>query len=116
MQLAQLRRAMQEGILKQAGDPTAQVLLEDGSVYKRPGKLLFSGVSVDPATGQVNLRAEFDNPDQILLPGMYVRVRLQQGVDEKALLVPDQAIQRSEERRVGKECVSTCRSRGSPDH
>jgi membrane fusion protein (multidrug efflux system) len=94
-QLAQLRRAMAEGILKQSGDPTAQVLLEDGSVYKHPGKLLFSGVSVDPTTGQVNLRAEFDNPDQILLPGMYVRVRLQQGVDEKALLVPEQAIQRT---------------------
>ncbi|MFW7341369.1 efflux RND transporter periplasmic adaptor subunit [Pollutimonas sp. H1-120] len=94
-QLAQLRRAMAEGILKQAGDPAAQVLLEDGSPYKHLGKLLFSGVSVDPTTGQVNLRAEFDNPDQILLPGMYVRVRLQQGVDEKALLVPEQAIQRT---------------------
>lgn len=94
-QLAQLRRAMDEGILKQAGDPAAQVLLEDGSAYKHQGKLLFSGVSVDPTTGQVNLRAEFDNPEQILLPGMYVRVRLQQGVDEKALLVPEQAIQRT---------------------
>ncbi|MGB3291138.1 MAG: efflux RND transporter periplasmic adaptor subunit [Burkholderiaceae bacterium] len=94
-QLAQLRRAMAEGVLKQAGDPAAQVLLEDGTPYDRPGKLLFSGVSVDPTTGQVNLRAVFDNPDQILLPGMYVRVRLQQGVDDKALLVPQQAIQRT---------------------
>jgi membrane fusion protein (multidrug efflux system) len=94
-QLAQLRRAMEEGILKESGDPAAQVLLEDGSAYKHSGKLLFSGVSVDPTTGQVSLRAEFDNPDQILLPGMYVRVRLQQGVDEKALLVPEQAIQRT---------------------
>src|SRR5690606_11090824 len=59
------------------------------------GKLLFSGVSVDPTTGQVNMRAEFPNPDEILLPGMYVRVLLAQGVDEKALMVPQQALQRT---------------------
>jgi membrane fusion protein (multidrug efflux system) len=96
-QLAQLRRALAEGILSQSpeGDAIAQVLLEDGSTYGHDGKLLFSGVTVDPTTGQVNLRAIFPNPDQILLPGMYVRVRLQQGVDEKALLVPQQAIQRT---------------------
>ena len=57
--------------------------------------MLFSGVAVDPSTGQVTLRAEFDNPDEILLPGMYVRVRVQQGTDEEALLVPRQAIQRT---------------------
>lgn len=96
-ELANLRRALESGQLKQSadGNATAQVLLEDGSVYPRTGKLLFSGVTVDPATGQVSLRAEFENPDEILLPGMYVRVRLQQGVDEKALLVPNQAIQRT---------------------
>ncbi|MBF6616282.1 efflux RND transporter periplasmic adaptor subunit [Pollutimonas thiosulfatoxidans] len=96
-QLAQLRRAMAEGVLTRSaeGDALAYVLLEDGAEYEHPGKLLFSGVSVDPGTGQVSLRAEFENPDQILLPGMYVRVRLQQGMDEKALLVPQQAIQRT---------------------
>lgn len=97
MQLAQLRRALASGELTQTSDGAvfAQVLLEDGSSYNETGKLLFSGVSVDPGTGQVSLRAEFNNPDQILLPGMYVRVRLQQGVDDKALLVPQQAIQRT---------------------
>lgn len=97
MQLTQLRRALASGELTQTPDGAAfaQVLLEDGSIYKDTGKLLFSGVSVDPGTGQVSLRAEFSNPDQILLPGMYVRVRLQQGVDAEALLVPQQAIQRT---------------------
>jgi membrane fusion protein (multidrug efflux system) len=56
---------------------------------------LFTGITVDPSTGQVNLRAEFPNPETVLLPGMYVRVRLTQGVDDKALLVPQQALQRT---------------------
>jgi len=96
-ELAQLRRALASGVLEQTadGEAKAQVILEDGSNYEAEGKLLFSGVTVDPTTGQVNLRAEFPNPDQILLPGMYVRVSLQQGIDEKALLVPQQAVQRT---------------------
>jgi membrane fusion protein (multidrug efflux system) len=85
------------GALAQSPDGSAKVkiMLEDGSLYDHDGKLLFSGISVDPTTGQVNLRAEFSNPDQILLPGMYVRVNLPQGVDEKALMVPKQAVQRT---------------------
>lgn len=100
-ELAQLRRALASGVLEQSADGTAkaQAILEDGSNYSHPGQLLFSGVTVDPTTGQVNLRAEFPNPDQILLPGMYVRVRLQQGVDQKALLVPQQALQRTADGR-----------------
>ncbi len=96
-QLAMLRKAFESGILKQTGDDrvAVQVLLEDGSLYPHEGTLLFSGVTVDPSTGQVTLRAEVDNPDEILLPGMYVRVRVRQGVDEQALLVPMQAIQRT---------------------
>ena len=96
-ELAQLRRALASGVLEQTpeGDAKAEAVLEDGTAYDKTGKLLFSGVTVDPTTGQVNLRAEFPNPDQILLPGMYVRVRLQQGIDEKALLVPQQALQRT---------------------
>jgi RND family efflux transporter, MFP subunit len=96
-QLAMLRKAVAEGILKQTenGHVAVQVLLEDGSAYPHEGRLLFSGVSVDPSTGQVTLRAEVDNPDEILLPGMYVRVRVQQGTDDQALLVPMQAIQRT---------------------
>lgn len=96
-QLAMLRKALESGILKQSGNDqiAVQVLLEDGSLYPHDGILLFSGVAVDPSTGQVTLRAEFDNPEEILLPGMYVRVRVQQGIDEQALLVPRQAIQRT---------------------
>ena len=56
---------------------------------------MFTGITVDPTTGQVNLRAEVPNPDNVLLPGMYVRVKLEQGVDDKALLVPQQALQRT---------------------
>lgn len=95
-QLSRLRRALASGELTQSDDghAVASVILEDGTEYEHTGELLFSGVSVDPTTGQVSLRAEFQNPDQILLPGMYVRVRLQQGVDNNALLVPNQAIQR----------------------
>ncbi len=90
-------RAFAAGKLQQVGKDAVkvQVVLEDGSIYPEAGKLLFTGVTVDPTTGQVNLRAEVPNPDNILLPGMYVRVRVDQGVDDKALLVPQQALQRT---------------------
>src|SRR5690606_199133 len=95
--LARLRKAFASGSLQKAGTDAAraQLVLEDGSIYEHEGKLLFTGISVDPGTGQVNLRAEFPNPDQVLLPGMYVRVRLEEGVDEQALRVPQQALQRT---------------------
>jgi len=100
-ELAQLRRAFASGALQKIGDAAARVeaVLEDGSVYEHPGKLLFTGMTVDPGTGKVTLRAEFANPDQILLPGMFVRVRLEQGVNEQALLVPRQALQRTADGR-----------------
>jgi membrane fusion protein (multidrug efflux system) len=96
-ELAMLRKAVADGTLSVSSDGAARVkiLLEDGTEYGQEGKLLFSGVTVDPTTGQVALRAEVNNPNQILLPGMYVRVRLQQGTDNKALMVPEQAVQRS---------------------
>ncbi|MNK13308.1 Multidrug efflux pump subunit AcrA precursor [compost metagenome] len=95
--LAALRRAFASGRLQQVGKDAARatVVLEDGTEYDHPGKLLFTGITVDPSTGQVNLRAEVPNPDGILLPGMYVRVRLEQGVDDSALVVPQQALQRT---------------------
>jgi membrane fusion protein (multidrug efflux system) len=96
-ELAKLRQAFAKGTIEQVGKDAARVriVMEDGSVYDHPGKLLFTGITVDPTTGQVNLRAEVPNPDHLLLPGMYVRVRLDQGVDPKALLVPQQALQRT---------------------
>ena len=95
--LARLRQAFAKGQLQQLGPDAARVSVvqEDGTVYAHPGKLLFTGITVDPSTGQVNLRAEVPNPDHVLLPGMYLRVRLDEGVNDKALLVPQQALQRT---------------------
>jgi membrane fusion protein (multidrug efflux system) len=96
-ELAAMRRDLASGRYQRTDDGAAQAraVLEDGSIYDQPGKMLFSGISVDPGTGQVIVRSEFPNPEQILLPGMYVRVRLPQAVDEKALMVPNQALQRA---------------------
>lgn len=95
--LARLREAFASGQLQKLGPDTARVsiVMENGSIYKQPGKLLFTGITVDPSTGNVILRAEVPNPDQVLLPGMYVRVRLDEGIDDKALMVPQQALQRT---------------------
>lgn len=95
--LAALRKAFDAGKLQRVGGDGARVTViqEDGTPYPQPGKLLFTGITVDPSTGQVNLRAEVPNPDHALLPGLYVRVRIEQGVDEQALLVPQQALQRT---------------------
>ena len=69
-------------------------MLEDGSVYGQSGKLLFSDLSVDPTSGQITLRAEVPNPTGFLLPGMYVRVRLEQAETQNGILVPQQAVTR----------------------
>jgi membrane fusion protein, multidrug efflux system len=92
-----LRRALEQGRLKRAGSEGAQVrvLLEDGTEHPQPGKLLFADLSVDQATGQVTLRAEVPNPRQMLLPGMYVRVKLEQAKAQQAMLLPQQAVTRS---------------------
>jgi membrane fusion protein (multidrug efflux system) len=94
-ELQQLRRDLETGALDKVAPEaaTAKVVLGDGVAYRQPGKLLFSDASVDPGTGQVTLRGEFPNPKHELLPGMYVRVRIVQGVDDDALAVPQQAIQ-----------------------
>jgi len=62
--------------------------LEDGSQYPLSGTLQFNGVTVDPSTGSVTVRALFPNPKYVLLPGMFVRARIEQGVNDKAILVP----------------------------
>ena len=68
--------------------------LENGSIYPHPGTFQFTDVSVDESTGMVSLRALFPNPDHLLLPGMYVRAVLNDGMDEDALLVPQRALLR----------------------
>lgn len=92
-----LQKARKEGRLKGAGDKAAsvRVVLEDGTEFGRPGKLLFSDLTVDPTTGQITLRAEVPNPDGTLLPGMYVRVRLEQATAGNAITLPQQAVTRS---------------------
>lgn len=91
-----LQRAMASGQLKSAGKDRAKVTLvtDDGRAYGQPGKLLFSDLSVDESTGAITLRAEFPNPERLLLPGMYARARVEQAVDEQAIVVPQQAIVR----------------------
>lgn len=96
-EVLELRRALQQGRLKRAGGDGAQVrvVLEDGSVHPQPGRLLFADLTVDPATGQVTIRAEVPNPGALLLPGMFVRVQLEQAKAGNAMLLPQQAVTRS---------------------
>jgi membrane fusion protein (multidrug efflux system) len=102
-EMLKLQRALAEGKLKGVGNggskSEARVTLvtEDGQAYPQAGKLLFSDVSVDESTGSVSMRAEFPNPNRVLLPGMYVRARLEQGVSDAAITVPQQAVVRSPE-------------------
>ncbi len=97
-ELQQLRRDFESGDLDQVDADSARVrlVLDDGSVYPYPGRLLFSDATVDPSTGQVTLRAEFPNPKRSLLPGLYVRVQIEQGIDSDSLAVPQQAIRRDD--------------------
>ncbi len=92
-----LRRALQAGRLKRAGSEGAEVrvVLEDGTLYPRAGRLLFADLTVDQNTGQVTLRAEVPNPQGLLLPGMYVRVQIEQAKATNAMLLPQQAVTRS---------------------
>ncbi|MFC3394814.1 efflux RND transporter periplasmic adaptor subunit [Brenneria rubrifaciens] len=91
----QLKKDLNNGTLKQVeGKATVRLLLENGSEYAHPGTLEFSDVTVDETTGSITLRAIFPNPQHDLLPGMFVRARLEAGVNNNALLVPQQGITR----------------------
>lgn len=94
--LMALRRSAEAGRLAQTDDGKAAVhlFLDDGTAYDHSGKLLFSETTVDASTGQVMLRGEFPNPEGDLLPGMYVRVEIEEGVEAGVLAVPQQAVQR----------------------
>jgi membrane fusion protein (multidrug efflux system) len=96
-EVMRLRQSLADGKLQRADGKDAakvQVLMEDGSVYPLAGKLLFSDLSVDAATGQITLRAELPNPKGLLLPGLYVRVRLAQAEVADAVWLPQQAVAR----------------------
>lgn len=93
-ELVALKRMVQAGSVDPNGPLTAKVSLklDDGSTYPLEGKLQFTDVTVDPATGAVRLRALFPNPNGLLLPGLYVRATITQGVDPHGILVPQAAV------------------------
>ncbi len=97
-ELNQLRRDFESGDLEEIARSSARVslILDNAEVYPYSGELLFSDTTVDPGTGQVTLRGEFPNPKLTLLPGMYVRVQIEQGIDPDALAVPQQAVRRND--------------------
>lgn len=92
--MLRLRREVESGQFKSVapGQVKVTLILEDGTVYPHPGKLLFSDVTVDPTTGMVTVRALFPNPDHLLLPGMFVRGELEEAVDNRALTAPQRAV------------------------
>jgi len=94
--LLRLQRGLKEGRLNQneANQKKVQLILEDGTTYPWEGTLQFRDVTVDPTTGSVILRAIFPNPKGILLPGMFIRALVKEGVNDQALLIPQQAVSR----------------------
>jgi membrane fusion protein (multidrug efflux system) len=97
-EMLKLKQNLASGLLKQSGaaqQARVKLLLEDGSTYPLPGSLKFSEVTVDQSTGSITLRAVFPNPKQTLLPGMFVRAILEEGVNEQAILVPQRGVTRN---------------------
>ena len=94
--LDNLRESFRAGELQQVGKNQAKATLirDNGNLYPLPGKLLFTDISVDPSTGQIIVRSEFPNPDYDLLPGSFVRVRVEQAVNKQGITVPQRAILR----------------------
>ena len=95
-ELLQLKQALASGAIDAAAQAEVTLTLEDGSVYAHTGKLQFSEVTVDPSTGSVTLRAQFANPEKLLLPGMYVRAVIVEGIKTNAILAPQRGISRNQ--------------------
>lgn len=93
-EMLKLQRDLASGQLGRSGSAQVTLKLEDGTTYPVPGRLEFSDVTVDPTTGSVGLRATFDNPNGVLLPGMYVRAVLGKGVANAGMLIPQAAVSR----------------------
>jgi membrane fusion protein (multidrug efflux system) len=87
-----LRGELASGRLKAANSRQVSLMLETGQPYGQPGRLIFNDMSVDPSTGAVTLKAEFPNPDRLLLPGTYVRVKISQAMAPQAVSVPQRAV------------------------
>lgn len=93
-ELNRLRRSLANGRLKDNGTDKVKIILEDGTAYAQEGSLKFRDVTVDPTTGSVILRIVVPNPEEILLPGMFVRAVIDEGTNEHGILVPQQAVSR----------------------
>lgn len=93
-ELLALRKGLAAGTLEGTSDLPVEILLEDGTVYAHEGKLAFSEITVDPTTGSFALRIMVDNPDRVLLPGMYVRAAIGNGIRTNGILVPQPGITR----------------------
>jgi len=95
-ELLRLKRRLEDGRLNQKGmnQKKVKLLMEDGTAYPLEGTLQFRDVSVDPTTGSVILRVVFPNPEDVLLPGMFVRAVINEGVNEQAILIPQQGVSR----------------------
>lgn len=91
-----LKRALEEGALETLapGEARMTLILEDGFIYRHAGKMLFSDISVDAATGTITLRAEFPNPENLLLPGMFARAQIIEGYRTNALTIPQRTVTR----------------------
>lgn len=96
-ELLRMKRNLASGLLRDSGEAQTRVklLLEDGTPYPLDGVLKFSEVTVDQSTGSVTLRAIFPNPQQLLLPGMFVRAIVTEGMNEQAILVPQRGVTRN---------------------
>ncbi|NJL58790.1 MAG: efflux RND transporter periplasmic adaptor subunit, partial [Desulfobacteraceae bacterium] len=95
-EMLRLKQRLQDGRLNQNGKSQNQVklILEDGTSYSQEGTLQFRDITVDPTTGSVILRIVFPNPEGVLLPGMFVRAVVKEGISEQAILIPQQAVSR----------------------
>lgn len=94
-EMLKLKRQLQQGALTAVQETAVTLKLDDGNVYQHQGKLQFSEVNVDPSTGMVTIRAVFPNEHGELLPGMFVRAKVQLGVEPQGLLIPQKALIRT---------------------
>jgi membrane fusion protein, multidrug efflux system len=93
-EISRLKRRLASGQLKNAKTDKVKIILDDNTEYPEPGSLKFRDVTVDPTTGSIILRIVVPNPDRILLPGMFVKARVEEGLSDRAILIPQEAVSR----------------------
>lgn len=106
-EMLRLRGSLQKGEFAKSGEAATRLILEDGTTYQHTGQLQFSEVNVDQGTGSVTLRAVFPNPDHVLLPGMFVRALVTEGVNEQGLLAPQQGVTHNAKGQATARVVNT---------